>query len=139
MKTTKQITKLATMLGLGGMNGTISIAALAGLFTLENAFVNSILFIAGPGAILTAIFLDGNSKERMFSALISGIIATIIVIFAAGLGVKVLSFFNLDFLKIFGGIAILSIGLIIMGLKLNENIPLVIIVLGIVTSAIWRN
>jgi hypothetical protein len=133
-----QINNLATVLGLGGLNGSISIAALSGLFRVENAFVLAVLFMAGPGAILTALFFDGTMKERMLAALIAGFIATIIVVLAAGIGTKAFGFFNLNILKVFGGLAILIIGLIIMGLKINENIPLGIIVLGLIAGAIWR-
>jgi putative Mn2+ efflux pump MntP len=94
--------------------------------------------MAGPGAILTALFFDGTMKERMLAALIAGFIATIIVVLAAGIGTKAFGFFNLNILKVFGGLAILIIGLIIMGLKINENIPLGIIVLGLIAGAIWR-
>jgi hypothetical protein len=133
-----QINSLATILGIGGLNGSISLAALAGLFKVENAFMLAVLFMAGPGAILTALFFDGTMKERMLAALFAGLIATTIVVLAAGIGTKALTFFNLNILKIAGGIAILLIGLLIMGLKINENIPLGIIVLGLIAGAIWR-
>jgi hypothetical protein len=134
----KQISKLATFLGMGGLNGTVPVAALAGLFKPENALMLAVLFMAGPGAILTALFFDGAMKERIIAALFAGLIATIIVVLAAGIGTKALSFFNLNILRIAGGIAILLIGLLIMGLKINENIPLGIIVLGLIAGAIWR-
>jgi uncharacterized membrane protein YjjP (DUF1212 family) len=133
-----QINRLAAMLGMGSLNGTISLAAISGLFKLENAFVLAVLFMAGPGAIITAFFLDGNMKERMFAALSAGLIATIIVILAAGIGTKALEFFNMDILRITGGVAILIIGLLIMGLKINENIPFAIILLGLIAGLIWR-
>ncbi|MAG48009.1 hypothetical protein CL617_05365 [archaeon] len=138
MKTVKQVNKLATILGLGGMNGTVSIAALSGLFRPENAFILSILFMAGPGAIVTAFLLEGTIKQRMFAALLAGIIATIIVVLAAGIGTKALSFLNLNILKITGGIAVLVIGLIIMGIKIPDKAPLLIIGLGIIAGLIWR-
>jgi len=133
-----QINSLATILGIGGLNGSISLAALAGLFKIENAFMLAVLFMAGPGAILTALFFDGTMKERMLAALFAGLIATIIVVLAAGVGTKALGFFNLDVLKIAGGIAVLLIGLLIMGVKINQNIPFGIIVLGLIAGAIWR-
>jgi len=133
-----QIKSLATILGIGGLNGSISIAALTGLFRFENAFLIAVLFMAGPGAILTALFFEGSMKERMLAALLAGLIATTIVVLAAGVGPKALAFFNLNILKIAGGMAILLIGLLIMGLKINENIPLGIIILGLIAGAIWR-
>ena len=86
-----QINKLTTLLGMGGMNGAVSMAALAGLFRPENAFMLAVLFMAGPGAILTAFLLDGTMKQRIFAALLAGLIATTIVVFAAGVGAKFLS------------------------------------------------
>jgi putative Mn2+ efflux pump MntP len=99
----------------------------------------AVLFMAGPGAILTAFFFDGSMKERMLAALFAGLIATVIVVLAAGIGTKALGFFNLNVLKISGGIAILLIGLLIMGLKINDKLPMAIILLGLIVGAIWRN
>ena len=134
----KQTNKLATILGLGGLNGSVSLAALAGLFRLENVFVLSILFLAGPAAVLTAVMLEGAIKERMLTALLAGIIATIIVMLAASVGPKLLEFVNINMLKIIGGVAILFIGLLIMGVKIPEKTPIVIMVIGIIMSFIWR-
>jgi len=134
-----QINRLATMLGMGAFTGSISIAAISGLFKIENAFTLAVLFMAGPGAIATALFFDGTMKERILSALFAGIIATLIVMLAAGIGTKAISFLNLDILKIAGGISVLIIGLMIMGIKISDKIPLIIIIAGIIFSAIWRN
>jgi hypothetical protein len=134
-----KINRLATMLGIGAFDGVISIAALSGLFKLENAFILAVLFMAGPGAILTALFFDGTMKERMFAALFAGLIATTIVVLAAGIGTKALGFFNLNILKVAGGIAILFIGLLIMGLKINDKLPMVIIFVGLIVAAVWRS
>ena len=133
-----QINRLGTILGLGGLTGNVSMAALAGLFKPENAFMLAVLFMAGPGAIITALLLDGSMKQRMFAALLAGILATAIVVLAAGVGAKLLSFLNLNLLKIAGGISVLLIGLIIMGLKIPDKIPLVIMITGILASTIWR-
>lgn len=133
-----QMNKLATMLGMGAFTGAIPTAALTGFFKPENAFLIAVLFMAGPGAITTALLLDGNMKERIFSALLAGAIATIIVVFAAGIGTKALGFFNLNVLKIFGGIAVLVIGLLIMGVKINDKIPFIVMLSGIVLGGIFR-
>lgn len=130
--------KLAMVLGLGGLTGAVSMASLAGLFKPENAFMLAVLFMAGPGAIITAILLDGTAKERMFAALLAGVIATIIVILAAGVGTSLLSFLNLNVLKIAGGISVLIIGLIIMGFGINSNIPLAITVIGIILGVVLK-
>jgi len=133
-----QVTRLATILGMGGLCGAVPIAALAGLFKPENTFMISVLFIAGPGSIVTAILLDGTAKQRMFTALLAGIIATLIVILAAGIGPKLLSLVNIQVVKIVGAIAIAVIALMIAGVKIPENTPLIIVILGIILGALWR-
>jgi len=127
-----------TLLSLGGLTGHISIASLAGLFRPENALMLGVMFMAGPGAILTALTLDGAMKQRIIAALLAGIVATIVVILAAGIGTKALSILNTKILTIMGGIAIMLIGLIMIGLKINENIPLAIILLGLIGGLIWK-
>jgi small neutral amino acid transporter SnatA (MarC family) len=134
----RNITRLAMILGMGALTGVISIAALSGLFILKNAFANAILFMAGPGAIITALTFEGQVKERMLAALLAGVIATILVVLAAGIGTKLLSVLNLNVLRITGGIAVLLIGLVIMGLQINDKIPMVIIGLGIILAGVWR-
>jgi len=130
--------KLTMMLGLGGLNGSVALAAMQGLFRFENVFSIAVLFMAGPGAIITAALFEGDVRQRMFVALISGILATIIVMLSAGIGPKLLFFVNIDILKIFGGIAVLAIGFLIMGVKMNEHIPTAIMLLGLVAAIIWK-
>ena len=134
----KKINKLSLMLGMGGLDGVVALAALSGLFKLENAFSLAVLFMAGPAAIITATLLGGPIKERMVAALAAGIIATIIVVLAAGIGPKVLTFVNMNLLKIVGGIAVLVIGLLIMGIKIPSNVPMIIMLVGLIASVIWR-
>ncbi len=133
-----QVSRLATILGMGGLNGSVSIAASTGLFKIQNAFVLAIIFIAGPGAIITALTFDGIMKERMLAALLASLIATIIVVFAAGIGAKAFSFLNINVLRFMGGIAVLTIGLIIMGFRINEKVPLWIIVIGLIIAGVWK-
>jgi hypothetical protein len=134
----KQISKLAMMLGLGGLDGAIALAALSGLFVMENIVEIAFLFMAGPGAIVTAILLEGKVKQRMLVALVAGLIATLIVILAAGIGPKLLDKLNVPVLKLVGGLSVVGIGLLIMGLKIPEKIPLVIMLSGLVISLIWK-
>ena len=94
--------------------------------------------MAGPGALMTASLLDGTARERMFAALLAGTLATVIVILAAGIGPKLLSFLNLNILKIAGAISIMAIALLIAGIKIPDKTPLVIIFLGIIAGIIWR-
>ena len=138
VKIFKEANKLALMLGGAGLDGTISLAAISGLFRPENALLLSVMFIAGPGAILTAFLLEGTMKERIIASLLAGIIATIIVVLAASIGAKALSFVNVPIIKIAGGIAILAIGLLIMGLKIPENAPLAIMAIGIIAGILMR-
>jgi len=133
-----QIKKLATLLGMGGLNGAVPVAALAGLFKPENALMLAFLFIAGPGSIVTAVLMNGTVRERMFAALLAGIVATIIVIFAAGIGPKLLGFVNLNVIKIAGAISIGIIALMIGGLKIPDNIPFAIMIVGIILGVLWR-
>src|SRR3989344_8434884 len=122
----KQNNKLTILLSLAGLDGSVALAALSGLFKMQNVFSLAVLFMAGPAAILSAALFDGTIRERMFVALLAGVIATIIVVLAAGLGPKLLGFVNLSILKIVGGIAILTIGLLVMGIKIPEKLPTII-------------
>ena len=133
-----KLNRLATMLGMGALTGAVPLAAVGGFFKPENAFVIAVLFMAGPGSIATAILLDGDMKTRMLVALCAGLIATLLVVLSAGVGTTLLSFLNLKALKIAGGIAVLLIGLMIMGVKIPENLPLGIMLFGIVLGGILK-
>ncbi|HLD07304.1 MAG TPA: hypothetical protein VJC16_07295 [Candidatus Nanoarchaeia archaeon] len=134
----KQNNKLTILLSLAGLDGSVALAALSGLFKMQNVFSLAVLFMAGPAAILSAALFDGTIRERMFVALLAGVIATIIVVLAAGLGPKLLGFVNLSILKIVGGIAILTIGLLVMGIKIPEKLPTIIMIAGFVMSLLWK-
>ncbi|MFC1754540.1 hypothetical protein ACFL96_14285 [Thermoproteota archaeon] len=115
------------------------LAAIAGFFKPENAFSIAVLFMAGPAAILTAVLLDGTVKQRMLAAVLAGVIATTIVVLAAGLGPQLLEFMNITVLKIVGGVAVMAIALLIMGVKIPNHLPTAIMVLGVILSFILRN
>lgn len=123
---------------MAGLDGSVAIAALAGLFRLENSLILAIIFLAGPGAIITASLLGGSVRERMIAALLAGIIATIIVIIAAGIGPRLLEFVNIRIIKIFGAIAIVSIALMVAGIKIPESTPVLIMLLGLIAAGVWR-
>jgi len=53
------------LLGMSSLDGSVSLAALSGLFKPENALLIAVLFLAGPGAIVCATLLEGNIKERV--------------------------------------------------------------------------
>jgi len=135
----EQTKKLALMLGIGGLTGPIAIAALAGLFKPENAAFLAVSFMAGPGSILSATLLDGNAKERILSAVLAGAIATLIVVLAAWFGPKLLGFLNLNILKIAGAVAICSIALLVAGVNIPNNLPIWIIIAGMILAGFWRN
>jgi len=137
-KMKKQIIKLATILGMGAVTGSIALASLTGFFKIQNVFTIAIAFISGPGAIITSSLLNGEVKERFLTALIAGIIATILVICAAITGPRLLELVNINLIKIFGGISIILIALLIMGMKIPENSPLWIIAVGLIAGIIWR-
>jgi hypothetical protein len=134
----KQAKRLGTLLGLPGIDGSVAFAALAGLFRPEKAVLLAVLFMAGPAAILTATLLEGPAKERMFAALLAGVVATVIVIFAAGLGPELLKFVEIGILKVFGGLAIMSVGLMVIGFSIPSKLPGALIVLGIVISLVIK-
>ena len=130
--------KLVSIMSLASLDGAVPTAAAAGLFKIENVLMLSILFLAGPGAILIASTLKGSTRERFLAALIAGAIATAIIVLSASLGPRVLNLINFRLFKIFGGLAIFSIGLLIMGIKIPEKSPLLIIIIGLIGGLIWR-
>ena len=134
----KQIIKLTTILAIGAVNGAVAIAALSGLFRLENAPMLSFSFIAGPGSIITATLMEGEVKERIIAALAAGLIATLIIMLAAGFGPKLLELINIKIIKIAGAISIAVISLMIAGIKIPDNTPLIIMIIGIIVGTIWR-
>jgi len=137
-KMKRQTIKLATILGIGALTGPVAIAATSGIFKIPNVVAIAFGFMSGPGAIINASLLEGKIKERILSAIIAGLIATLLVAVSAGFGPKLLSFFNLNILKIFGGLTVMLIGLLIMGIKIPENSPIWIMIAGLVIGVIWR-
>ena len=127
------------MLSLGSLTGGITIAALAGLFKIENFPTLAVAFFMGPGSFLTSIFLDGTVKERIITAMLAGLSATLLAICAAGFGPILLARLNLNIIRISGGLAVLFISLLIMGLKFSDKLPMAIVVVGLTLAAIWRN
>ena len=130
--------KLVTLLSLGGLNGVVSLAAIQGLFTPENALANAFLFIAGPGAILAAVLLDGGVRDRIIAAVLAGLAATAIVALAAGLGPQVLAHLSVNVVKLFGGIAVIAIGLMIVGVPVPSQLPAVLMIAGIIGGVLFK-
>lgn len=133
-----KVNRLGMLMGLGGLNGSVAIAALEGLFTLKNVPMLALAFMVGPGAILAAALIDDSSRARMFVALLAGIFSTILIVAAAGIGPKLLGLVNVSVLKVVGGASVVLIGLLIAGFKIPENVPSIVMVFGIIASFIWR-
>lgn len=130
--------ELATILGFCSLDGTVIIAAMQGLFTIGNAPMIALVFMAGPVGISLATTIQGNTMQRMLTALLAGMIATCMVIIAAGVGPKLLSFLNLNVFKFFGAVSILIISLMVFGIKLPSKLPLMIIIFGAIMGVILK-
>ena len=132
------VKKVVPMLSLVAFDGHIALLAANGLFTIPLAPVHGLSALAGPAALFTAMTLSGTSKEKIVAGLIAGVIATLAIILAALAGDKMHLFFNMRILKIAGGLAILTISLMIFGLKIPSKTPLVMMMGGFMISMIWR-
>jgi hypothetical protein len=134
--TTKTTTRsLAVLLSLPALDGAVALAALRGLFRPEHALSLAVLFIAGPAAIFSAAVLKGAARERMLAALLAGIIATLLIIIAAGIGPQLLSLIHIATLQVFGGVAVIMIGIIIIGFKLPSFLPTATMIIGFVAAS----
>ncbi|MBS3127622.1 hypothetical protein J4410_00585 [Candidatus Woesearchaeota archaeon] len=134
----QQVQKLTMLLSSSSLDGSAALAATAGFFTLGNTFSIAFPMMAGPGALILASLIEGSIIERMLVALLGGIIATILVMVAAGIGPNLLTFLNINILQIVGGLAIMVIGLIVMGVPIPKHSPLFIMILGLIISVLWR-
>ena len=130
----KGLGRLTMVMSSGVTTGALPMAALAGLFTLQNALFIGAVMIAGTGSVITAILLEGSLSEKIMTSMIAGAIATMLVIFSAVMGPRLLGFLDMNFLKIAGGISVLLIGFLIMGLKIPDKLPLIVVAVGIVAS-----
>ena len=133
-----QTWNLASIVGMTGLNGHAAIASLSGLFTFTNIPLIAVALMAGPGAIITSALLEGDAKERILVAVLAGVIATGVIVFSAAFGPKLFEFVNQDIIRIFGGIAIAFVALMIFGIKIPQITPLAVMALGIIASLIWR-
>ena len=91
-------------------------------------------FLAGPAALLATVMLDGGVRERMIAAMFAGLIATIMIVVAAGFGPELLKFVDLLVIKIIGGLVVMVIGLFVMGIKIFLMVLVVMIIGGIMLS-----
>lgn len=138
MTITKNVTRLAPMVSMAAFDGHAALLAVAGIFKLEWTSLLLVAFglLAGPGAISIAMLFDGPVLERTAAALIAGLLATAALIVAAGLGPKILGFLDLRMLKLFGGIAVVLIGFIVMQIKIPTKVPVIIMLAGLALAII---
>jgi len=139
MRIIENIQKLAGILSLSSFDGHIAIIAGSGLLTLKTAPVFAFSAIAGPAAILLAATMQGAMKERILAAIAAGLLATVIVMLAAAMGSAMSSFLSFRILRIFGGVALVAIALMMFGLNMSEKIPLIIMLAGFIAAALWSH
>ncbi|MBL7100819.1 MAG: hypothetical protein ISS23_02585 [Nanoarchaeota archaeon] len=134
----EKLKKLTTILSMAALDGNVAILASTGMFQLKNSPLFAFSIIAGPCSIALACLLGGALKERMVAALVAGLIATFLIIFAATMGPQLLHHVNMKLVRIFGGIAVLFIALSMIGLKLPNNLPTYTIIGGVIIALIYR-
>ena len=130
--------QLTTLLSMPSINGSAAIGAIAGLFSWSQLLVISFGFLAGPGALILALMLPGETQQRMIVAGVAGCIATGALILSAGMGPLLLQHLNLSILKIMGGLSVIAIGLLIMGIRIPSHMPTVLIVIALVLGVIIK-
>ena len=138
MKILQKSRKLATLLSLPALDGHVFLLAGSGLLTPSLAPLYAFTLMVGPASLVTAMEVRGDMKEIIMTVLMAGIIATTAILIAAVIGSKATQILNFKILKIIGGLAIITIGLTIVGLKIPDKIPLILMVCGIVVSVILR-
>ncbi|PLW80228.1 hypothetical protein C0585_03690 [Candidatus Woesearchaeota archaeon] len=129
---------LTWLMSLAGTTGTISLFAVSGFLKFENLLAIVFPTIVGPSVILAASMLEGTLKEKLLVALTAGLISTLVVMVCAALGTLITDNLNMSLLKIFGGISILSISLMMLNIKLPSSSPIIIIMLGFAISLLWK-
>ena len=138
MEIINQITKLATVLGAPAFTGAIPLLAAKGMVNMSTVSMIAVPLIVGPGALMTAALLDGTMKERAVAAMAAILLAGILIMITAIFGPKMIGMLNIEILKVFGGVAVIAIALMIMGLKIPSLTPVIIMAVGIIASLIWR-
>lgn len=130
--------KLGSLMSLPALDGTFSLAAVSGLLVKSNALMLAVPLIAGPAVILAAILLPGGMKERLVAAFLAGVIATALVCVAAILGPRLLVFCDLELFRRIGGVAVILIGLLVMGVNIPQRLPLFVMMGGFVASILLK-
>ncbi len=130
----KNASKLSIPLLLPCIDGAIPLLVATNSLTFSTAPGVALSVLAGPAAVLTAATMEGETKARLLSAFIAGIIATIAVVIAAFIGEKLTAFLNIQVLRVFVAIAICLIALEIGGIKIPHALPLAVVILGFILS-----
>ena len=130
--------KLVALLSLSSLDGHVVSLAGSNLLILPMAPVFAFTLLAGPSAIMTAATLDGSLKEKILTSVAAGLIATFIIVIAAILGTKRATIINFQLLKLAGATAVLSIALLLFGATIPEKTPLIVMIVGVIASVVWR-
>ncbi len=130
--------KLAMIMSSSVIDGSAAVVAASGFFIPANIPTVAFAMMAGPSSLATAASLRGDLSERFIVALIAGVLATLAVIGAAMFGPLLLQFLNFKLFQIFAGISVMFIALLIMGVRIPSLLPLLILILGIAASILWR-
>ena len=130
--------RLVTLLSLSSLNGHVISLAGSNLLILPMAPVFAFTLLAGPSTIMTAATLEGSLKEKIFTSIAAGLIATLIIVMAAILGTKLATIINFQLLKLAGATAVLSIALLLFGATIPEKTPLIVMIIGGIASVVWR-
>ncbi len=130
----KNTIKIAIPLVLPSVDGVLPTLSASNTLTLSNAPVIALTILAGPASLLAAALAEGNTKTRVVSAVIAGLIALVAVTLAALIGTRLASVLNLKILRVFAALTLISIALGIAGLPVPEKLPLAILTLGLLIS-----
>lgn len=138
MKKSKSFQRLATLMAMPALDGYFMILAGAGMMTLTLAPVHALSAIAGPMTLIQSLDLDGTIGQRVTAGILAGLIATVAVVAAVILGSKAGNLINMKTLRISGALSLIAISAILLGLKIPEKAPLVIMLSGLLLSVIMR-
>lgn len=130
--------KLTMLMAGSAFDGTMITLAATGLLQIKTALSIAFPIIVGPASIILALTMGGTMKERMFASFISGLTATMIIVFAATLGTKLTEFIDLNILRILGGLVLFIISLTLFGFKIPERTIPVVLISGLILSIIWK-
>ena len=129
---------LAFMMSSSVLDGSAAAVAASGFFIPANIATVSFSMMAGPTSLAIAATLKGDLSKRITVALSAGLLATLAIVLAAGVGPFLFQFINFQLFSVFAGISILFIALMVMGIPIPSLLPLATILVGSALSIIWR-